>query len=199
MAFYWDSEKKIYRDSEGNPIEESQIREWIDRMTQALALLFISRAEALKAVFNLETYQAWNVGNRISLNALHYAVTMIAFGGRSEMNDEEWQIAESVIGFQISKYDEFANGVFAGTIPMDGHFPVRTSLYALAGYSTYINGTAIRAGSQGFTEEKRIPTSGNPCVDCKTERAKGWQPLGTLRLIGDSVCLMRCRCFKMFR
>lgn len=199
MAFYWNKAEQKYYDSEGNPVEESAIRKFIDDMTAALAVLFISRANNLKDNFTLDNFNEWNNGNKVSLNALHYAMSLICFGGRNEISDEIWQIVETTIAFQISKYESFAADVLSGIVLMNGNFPVRTSLYAFAGHSTYINLTTVRAINQGKTEEMRMTRSTRPCVDCRTEAAKGWVAIGSLRLIGDSVCLMRCKCYKKFK
>lgn len=199
FMFTWDESIRKYRDDEGNIIEETQLRKWIDEMLKALAFLLIARAETLRKDFTVENFQMWNQTTRKDINALHYAMTIIAFGGSSEMDSERWNIAEAVILTQISYFDAFARDVLAGSVPMNGRFPVRTSLYAFAGYSTFIQAETIRETFAGRTEERRFTTSGAPCDDCKAERKKGWQPIGTLRAIGDSECLVRCRCFKKYR
>ncbi len=197
--FTWDESIRKYRDDDGNIIEETQLRKWINDMVSALALLLIARAEILRNNFTVENFQMWNQTTRADINSLHYAVSMIAFGGASQMDSDRWSLAEFAILTQLQYFDSFARDVLAGQYEMNGHFPIRTSLYALAGYATFINAVTIRETFANRTEERRITTSGAPCKDCKAERNKGWVKIGTLKAIGDTECLVRCRCFKEYR
>lgn len=196
--FFWDQELRRYRDKDGEVIRESIIRRGIDDMTAALSLIFISRAEKLRLEFSREAWVVWNTANRLDINSMHYAMAMLAYGGRERMTEEDWRMAEAIILFHISKFDSFARDLVNGQIEADGNLPVRTSLYALAGYSSYQAHVRDRERSHK-TEEKRIVRSGNPCAICAGEAAKGWVPIGTLRAIGDSYCITRCRCIFVFR
>lgn len=197
--FTWDQTLRKYRDKSGTIVPAARVRKWIDAMTAALGLLFIVRANRLKDNFTQENFQVWNNFTRVEVTALHYAMAMLAYGGRAEMDDDKWTTAETIIAVQIGYFDKFAMQVATGTVEMNGHFPVRTSLYALAGHATYVNVENKREQAAGMDEEMRTTTSGNPCQDCSEAQARGWVPIGTLPEIGDSVCLVRCRCFFSFR
>ena len=199
MKFYWDESIRQFRDENGRVISDARMRIYIDAMCAALALVFLTRAERLKNEFTLENFQTWNIQSRVDIKSLHYAMMMVAFGGRSQMSNPEWLQAEEKIEFHTDFFTAFSQDVALGKVTMDGHFPVRTSMYALAGHSSYQDGVRIRETNAGRTEEKRETTSGNPCIDCKTAKALGWQPIGTLPAIGNSVCLTRCRCYYLYR
>lgn len=196
MAFTWDESIGKYRDAEGNVVPASKVRDWVDSLTEALALIFIGRAETLRESFTIENFQSWNDQTRVDLVALHYAVMMIAFGGQPSMDQDRWALAEAIIATQVGYFDSFGRDVISGTVKMDGMFPVRTGLYALAAFATHQAGVRIQVSK---SEEKRVIGSGNPCEDCLVEAARGWVPKGTCRAIGDSVCRVRCRCYFVFR
>jgi hypothetical protein len=48
-------------------------------------------------------------------------------------------------------------------------------------------------------QERRLMDSTHPCTVCPQQAALGWQPLGTLKAIGDSPCREGCRCHFEFR
>jgi hypothetical protein len=79
----------------------------------------------------------------------------------------------------------------------------RVALYGSATWQIAMNAvrsTAIRSGE--FTEEARVLGRGEdhcqPCIDWSLDRV-GWQPLGSLPPLGESDCLMNCRCHWRFR
>jgi hypothetical protein len=47
----------------------------------------------------------------------------------------------------------------------------------------------------GFTHERRVHQGSDaPCLGCEAQRDLGWQPIGTLKAIGDSPCRTNCHC-----
>lgn len=197
--FYWDKKVRKFRDDNGRIISDDRLRRYIDAVCSGLAIVFIARAERLRNHFTADNFGIWNTQTRIDLMALHYAMMIMAFGGQSEMSAPQWTKAEDRIKFHAGFFDSFASDVITGKVEMNGNFPVRTSLYALGGYSTYDEGVRLRETDEGMTEEKRNTTSGNPCTDCETAAGLGWSPIGSLPDIGDSVCITRCRCYFLFR
>lgn len=65
--FTWDESIRKYRDDEGNIIEETELRKWIDEMLKALAFLLIARAETLRKDFTIDNFQIWNQTTRKDL------------------------------------------------------------------------------------------------------------------------------------
>ena len=76
----------------------------------------------------------------------------------------------------------------------DGTLLVRVGLYATAGWAMWQGLRGIEAPILGAVEEERILGAADHCPDCLDEAAKGRQPIGTLRRIGDSICLSNCHC-----
>jgi len=75
----------------------------------------------------------------------------------------------------------------------------RAGMYAEAGRGTYEEARAEAMKASGKTEERRLLGIADHCSDCVAEANKGWQPIGTLRAIGDSLCKSNCHCRKEFR
>ncbi len=52
-----------------------------------------------------------------------------------------------------------------------------------------------------YTEERRIhgQLRDDMCQTCREQVALGWQPVGTLRAIGDSECIGNCHCYFIYR
>lgn len=199
MDFTWDAKLRKFRDKNGRVISDARIRRYVDLVCSSLALIFIARAEKLRNDFTAENFQVWNIQTRIDIKSLMNAMIMIAFGGRDQMTEKAWDRAEAVTEFQIHYFEPFAVGVVNGSVPIDGTFPVRTGMYALAGHNAHEDGVRLRETEADMTEERRFTRSGNPCPDCETEAGIGWAPIGSLREIGDSVCLSNCRCYMEFR
>lgn len=197
MGYTWDEQKRRYRDDDGVLVRPSTVRKWVDAMTEALALVFIARADRFRQEPSPELYQIWNHQTRLDLSSLHYAAMMIAFGGQAQMTPSRWSDAEAIILAQMGYWDRFSTQVIMGDAILDGTFPIRTSLYAFAAYATHEEGVRLRETAHN-QYEKRIITSSRPCHTCIDEAGKGWQPIGTGRRIGDTICLTRDRCYFIF-
>lgn len=70
----------------------------------------------------------------------------------------------------------------------------RMKMYGRVLHNIYQNADRAAHDIAGFGQERRVLGFAEHCPDCVNETAKGWQPIGTLRAIGDSVCLSNCRC-----
>lgn len=84
-----------------------------------------------------------------------------------------------------------------------GEFVARSEQY---GNSVYTSGQEVARAHyiQGkvFDQERgyhRLDLSDQPCPTCVERIDLGWQPIGTLRPIGDSECRCNCHCFLVMR
>lgn len=84
--------------------------------------------------------------------------------------------------------------------PLDGTFVARAEKYGASVWGSAQE--ILRAGAKAerhYTSERRIHQAHDkPCEVCLEEMLKEWQPIGTLRRIGDSPCMMNCHCIFIY-
>lgn len=115
-------------------------------------------------------------------------------------------LASSVLLPLEEKVDEqatylwaFVLALGAGAVLLDGNFFRRSQMYAEAARGTYYNELGKLLGGTGITQERRVLGVAEHCVDCVEYAGRGWQPLGSLPVLGDSRCLVNCRCTFEYR
>ena len=83
-----------------------------------------------------------------------------------------------------------------------GQFIARAESYGNALWEAQNVGRQVAAKSNPGDEERRVhgrKTAHVWCETCTEETAKGWQPIGTLKDIGDSECMGNCDCYFEYR
>lgn len=200
----WDADKRQYVNADGTVVAPATVRGWIDDFAALLAVLFAERSRTIIAQFQagtleLAALQAWFAANRRDIADSHRAAVIIAFGGAPQMTETDWQEADRAVNFQTSFFDAFAAQLFSGQTRFDGAFPARAALYAESVFCSYENAVRRRELNAGMDEERRIVRAGDNCETCVAQGALNWQPIGTLKIIGDSECRARCRCYFKFR
>ncbi len=204
--YKWYPNVQRYRDKRGRFMAERTVGGYIDQTTRRHAQAVFKETEALVNDFSEEKFAAWSAKLRRDLFNLHTASTVIALGGKkaamkfSTQNAAAWMDAENATARQLEYFDRFMLSVVSGATPINRAMAVRAAMYPLAAFGTYQNAVRIRQEVMAVNdEEMRVLQSDNPCDDCIVEAARGWQPLGTLRRIGDSACIARCRCYFKYR
>lgn len=129
---------------------------------------------------------------------LHVAAGM-AGAGREQFAAAEWTVVDAAIARQAGYLERFARLVLGGSVPPGAGFLARGALYMASAWSTSENVRRAGAMLAGRTEERRFLGLSEHCKDCVDEAEKGWQPIGTLRRIGDSACHVHCKCTFGFR
>ena len=114
------------------------------------------------------------------------------------MSNSDWGTVGSLIKRQYQWLDNFASEVYSGIQPSNTLLR-RAKLYAQSGRGTYEEMKRIVAQDRGYTEERRLLSPAEHCNGCVEEAMKGWQPIGTLRQIGDTECVTNCVCRFIFR
>ena len=145
---------------------------------------------------------------RLTLNELKIALkneikrlgstqAALANGGFAQMTLSDW----GFVGSELKKQYNYAKGFIAdiakgkyGYPPSGGAFENRLRLYAQAGRGIGEQMTRRRMLKQGMTQERRVLGAADHCPDCLDYASRGWQAIGTLPRIGDSVCVTNCRC-----
>lgn len=203
--YKWYPNVARYRNKQGRFTSERQVSGYIDKMTQNYSAELKRSSQKMLKDFTPEKFAQWSADTRRQLMNMHNAVTVIALGGKkaslkfAHENHQAWVQAEAATATQLRYFDRFMLASVAGTVS-DAQFAARAAMYPLAGFGTYQNAVRIRNMIvTGYTEEARVLNSAQPCEDCIVEAAKEWQPIGTLRVIGDSVCISRCRCYFKYR
>lgn len=196
MIFTFDKEKRKYIDDEGNVVSESQVKQWLSDLLDALLLLFISRA---KSFFSEEiTFAEFFELTQADLDSLHRASAALAFGGFDQMQSDDHFNVEQMIFFQLAFFRNFATLLFYSSIS-EAQALARLALYVAAGYSTYENSRTIRERKAGMLIYKRILKPGNNCEECVEYAHLGWRLIGTLPAIGQNCsCHSNCRCHFIF-
>lgn len=124
----------------------------------------------------------------------------LALSGPGPLSMSEQIALERGHAEQAAYLSEFERQSIEGHRPLDPAFVARAEQYGAAVWAVPQNARRAGAIEAGATEERRqhIGTD-EPCPVCVTEEGKGWQPLGTLRKIGDSPCRCQCHCVMQFR
>jgi len=145
--------------------------------------------------------QEWYNGMRDRMKIIHNLDAAIAKGGWAQMTQSDWGAVGAISKRQYQFLNNFAQQIKDGTHPLNGRFLVRAGMYADAARGTGEDMKRREAGRNGFTEEARVLGRADHCVDCVRWNVDvlGWQPIGTIPRIGDSVCRTNCRCNFIFR
>lgn len=152
----------------------------------------------------------WQIGMMEEIKIAHTAATASAVGGWAQLSQADWGFAGRLIRDQYDFLRSFANEIASGKQRLDGTARVRTNLYGQAARGTFEE-TRRRYErlKNGMEEELRALGEADHCSSdddpsgesegCLELSALGWQPIGTLPKIGESVCIVRCHCRFIFR
>lgn len=152
----------------------------------------------------------WQISMMEEIKISHTAAAASARGGWAQMSQADWGNTGRLIRDQYDFLRNFANEIASGKQRLDGTARVRTDMYAQAARGTFEE-TRRRYERlmNGMEEEARILGEADHCSSdddpdgerdgCLELAALGFQPIGTLPKIGNSVCLTRCHCKFIFR
>lgn len=146
------------------------------------------------------TLEEWEYWMREHIRTLHNIAGMAASGGRDNMSPALWAFAGFLVLQQFGFLSGFARDI--ATNPeqwLNGRAISRMRLYLYAEWGTMEGFINQQRQAQGYTEERRVLGQADHCPDCIAYAAQGWQPIGTLPRIGDSVCVTNCQCIFEYR
>lgn len=197
-AFYFDPDRLQYGIGGRGLIAPTAVRDAVDQYAGASAREFDGIAtEVATGVLPIDAWQ----NAMEQLLRQHQAVMVgVGGGGVASTNEAELYVGSARLRFQLERVDVFAEQMAerdrqAGSIDM---IQYRSRAYALAGVGTYEE--SRRTGARGvMTEERRFLRPADHCRTCIDQADLGWQPIGTLKPIGDSLCLWNCKCVFGFR
>lgn len=205
--YKWFHNVRRYRAGNGRFVAETTVKDHVDKASRAFSAALLIRTRSLVADFTEDRFYDWSKRLRAELAEFHNGMACVALGGVkaaqafSSRNAQVWAAVGLAIAEQLRYFDNFMFGIVAGVTPVDNSMAVRAAMYPMAGYGTYENAVRIReVYAAGFNQERRVAAlDGNTCVTCSEQALLGWQPIGTLKHIGNSECMSRCRCYFTYR
>lgn len=110
---------------------------------------------------------------------------------------------------QLAYLERFHRGLATGEVPIDGRIVTRAELYARAIWGVGVNALRDKilgrvadgglADDYQINEERRVLGHSEHCPECPDLAAEGWQVLGSLPDIGDTICMAFCHCSFEYR
>ena len=190
---------RYYDASSGQFVAQSEIRDALESLIDTAALQMNNLSERLQN--GTISLSQWQSGMMQQIKSANVAAGALANGGWGNMSNADWGSVGNYIRGQYEYLRNFSQEIANGTQPLDGRFLVRTDMYGDAPNTIYATMQTRSYTEQGYDEERRIlEDKVSACDDCIDYAAEGWQPIGTLPEPGqDSVCMVRCRCEKVFR
>jgi len=197
----------------------TETRDELDRVLLIARREFEANVEKLLA--GTITLAAWALITRVQIRIVHIVGAALAVGGfevlRSAVSGKPspnapagtqptgggkpdsastgiLQRIGAAIAHEYKYFEKFVRQVLGAV-----NAAARAGMYAEAGRGTYEEARAEAMKASGKTEERRLLGIADHCSDCVAEAGKGWQPIGTLRAIGDSACKSNCHCRKEYR
>lgn len=187
-----------YRGANGRIISQAQVREALDGYVDASQN--VSRDLGILLRDGNISLADWQLQMRAHIKDVHLAAAAAQRGGWQNMTQADFGRVGQRIREQYRYLDNFAKQIADGTQPLDGRFLVRSQMYTDAAVATYDRFETNAFNNAGFDEERSILEPGaRHCGECESEAARGWQPLGSIKPIGERTCLTRCRCTKEYR
>lgn len=96
---------------------------------------------------------------------------------------------------QIGYLDNFAKQIQLGEQKLDGRFLNRAQQYGKSAWNLHQEVYRAQRADRGYTRERRIVNETlENCADCIAQADLGWQPIQTLKALGDSKCGNNCAC-----
>lgn len=117
-----------------------------------------------------------------------------ASGGTANMSHADRGRVGAAARREYAYLSRFAGQLVDGSRPLDASAVRRAGMYAEAGRRTAEEVDRRSRQVDGWTLERRVLAAAEHCVECLALAALGWQPLGSLPRIGETICKMGCRC-----
>jgi hypothetical protein len=122
------------------------------------------------------------------------AMVASAVGGLKAMNPPHWQKVAIQIRQQQTALVGFGRDIVTSRLS-PAEIIARAELYARSIYATHMNEMTDFKRGMGAQFARRILHQGAiHCEDCPPLAAKGWVPIEELVPIGDTPCIVNCRC-----
>lgn len=124
---------------------------------------------------------------------------VMQLGGWQQMTQTDFGRVGRIVRNEYAFLRDFAEQIASGEQKLDGTLVRRAALYGQQGRPTYLTFWDSTAAQRGFDEERSILQPAEHCVECVSEDAKGFQPLGRMIPIGQRICRSNDKCIVEFR
>jgi hypothetical protein len=195
--YIWDARTRRYRGAGGRFVSAAAVRAELDKSIDAAAVAMREASESLRA--GGMSLAQWELRMAEEIRNSYLASTALAKGGWARMTPSDYGRAGRAIRSQYEYLRKFAAQIASGQQKLDGTLGRRAGLYIQASRGAYEETRRRDEAERGMDEERRVRHARDSCETCVTEAGKGWQAIGSLRQIGDSQCLSRCRCTFEYR
>ncbi len=199
--FRWDQKTLTYETAQGR-ISPERLEVISSRLTSLLEEEMVSSTRKfISGTISLSEFQA------NSLNFIRRAYVLQASmsrGGWSLMTFADWGWVGSRIRSQYSFFRELISDVLEGRQLLNESLVTRLRLYIRGARATFIEMRRRLAQFVGATMERRMLSIAEHCKSdrgmegCVELAARGWVPIGSLPPIGNTPCLMNCKCHYIF-
>jgi hypothetical protein len=182
----------------GQFVSFSDVRDALESVVDASGARMNSLTESL--IGEQISIAEWEAGMMEQIKLAHTAAAASARGGWAQMSQADWGAVGRMIRDQYDYLRNFADEIASGKQPLDGRALVRANMYGEAARGTFEQmRRRYEMLMNGMEEERRQLGIADHCISCLDAAALMWQPIGTLPAIGDSVCIVNCRCTFVYR
>lgn len=194
--YRWNLASGRYIRADGRFVSFGEIRGAIDRALDNSESRLLGYGQALRD--RSMSVAEWQTRTAQELKYIHTMTAAAAKGGWAQMSPADYGRVGLRLREQYAYLSRFAGEIQAG-LPLDGRFLNRIQLYAQSGRLTYHMVLRAERRIRGDTEERNVLGVADHCGECVSTTERGWQPIGTLPLIGTRECLSNCRCHIEYR
>ena len=196
--YRWDPRAAQYRSlTTGKFIDRKTVRVALDRAVDGEALEMASNLKKLST--GSLTLDAWYAAMRQSIKMVHLWAAAAAKGGWAQLTAGDYGYIGSTVRFHYDRLAKFAQQLSLG-LPITPREVIRVGMYAQAARATYHAIELDVTMAAGYDEELNVlDENAEHCSDCVSLALMGWQPIGTLPMLGTLTCLTNDRCSREFR
>jgi HK97 family phage portal protein len=143
--------------------------------------------------------RSWFTGIKGLLTSFYRAAAAALLGGEVREGDPESVDLAKAEAAQLEYLSGFEAATLDGSQSLDGTFANRAELYGAATWGVAQDVVRAKAIRDGMLYERRVHGGPDlPCDTCSEQQGQGWQPINTLKTIGDSPCGSNCHCTYIF-
>lgn len=196
-VYEWDKRLARYRNpASGQVVSQARVRAALDRAIRMEGLKGRALIGSLRS--KEVTTREFELGMREVIKNTQLFSAAAAKGGWAQLTPSDYGIVGQRVREQYGYLAQFVDEMKAG-LPADGIAARRAESYADAGRTAY---HAVERNAQrdaGATEERSVLSPADHCDECIVEDAKGFQPIGQMKPIGQRECLNGCQCRVEYR
>jgi hypothetical protein len=178
----------------GKTIPPSVVRESLDAVTGQARIAMRDLAQRLiDGKIDLATWEAMMLD---AVKKTHVSAALLGVGGIDGLTPVARLALSDSVQFHLSALHDFATEIESGVQPINGTLANRAGYYGDAVTGTYEDFRRLKQSEIGVQWERRIlgPPGTESCEDCIRAAKLGWQRPGVLPRVGQSRCLVNCKC-----